>query len=386
MVSGLLRVRHRLYATTRKLKKMKEYQRCTRCIMDNASDETITFNEKGECNYCTEALAKIGTTTYFPDAVGEAKIKEMVSLLKREGQGKEYDCLMGISGGLDSSYLAYLGYKWGLRILAVHIDDGYDTEISKANIKKLCEAAHIELKTIKPDAKQFNELTLAYMKAGVPNLAIPQDNILLAFLYDVVRDTDVKYFLSGGNFALECILQQGNTFSSMDTVNIKDIFKRFGRGKIDKLRFISSYRKFWYKKTGKIVEFRPLNYINYNRDQAFKELGDFCGFEYYGRKHLENILTAFIQLYWLPQKFNADKRSSHLSSMIVSGQMTRDEALKELAEPMYNEQQMKDYIQIIKSRMGMSDKDFDTIMAAPAHQHNEYKTDKLSVILRKIIG
>ncbi len=233
---------------------------------------------------------------------------------------------MGISGGLDSSYLAYLGYKWGLRILAVHIDDGYDTEISKSNIKKLCDAAHVDLKTIVPDASQFNELTLAYMKAGVPNLAVPQDIILLAFLYDTVKESGVKYFLSGGNFALESILQQGNTFNAMDTVNIKDIFKRFGRDSIDKLKFISSYRKYCYMRTGKIAEYRPLNYIDYNRERAFKELEEFCGFEYYGRKHLENILTAFIQLYWLPKKFGVDKRSSHMSSMIVSGQMTREEA------------------------------------------------------------
>ncbi len=367
------------------LKKMKEYQRCTRCIMDNASDSSITFNEKGECNYCTEALSKIGTTTYFPNEIGEKKIKEMVDRIKKDGEGKKYDCLMGISGGLDSSYLAYLGYKWGLRILAVHIDDGYDTEISKENIKKLCKAAHIELRTIAPDAKQFNEITLAYMKAGVPNLAIPQDNILLAFLYDVLKESGVKYFLSGGNFALECILQQGNSFSSMDTVNIHDIFNRFGRGSIDKLKFVSSYRKYYYKKTGQLIEYRPLNWIDYNRDRAFKELADFCGFQYYGRKHLENILTAFIQLYWLPKKFGVDKRTSHLSSMIVSGQMTRDEALKELSEPMCDEILMNDYIGVVKKGLGISDEEFEQIMSAPAHQHSDYKTDKLSVLLRKFI-
>lgn len=364
------------------------YQRCTRCIMDNASDSTITFDSDGHCNYCTQALSEIGTTTYFPGPKygGGEKLDKMIEMLKKEGKGKEYDCLMGLSGGLDSSYLAYLGYKWGLRILAVHIDDGYDTEISKANIAKLCKAAHIELKTITPDAKQYNALTLAYMKAGVPNLAIPQDNILFAFLYDVVRDSGVKYFLSGGNFALEGILQQGNSWSAMDLVNLRDIQKRFGSDKIDKLRFISSYRKYWYLKTGKAVQLRPLNYIDYNRDRAFAELKEFCGFEYYGRKHLENELTAFIQLVWLPQKFGVDKRTSHLSSMIVSGQMTREEALKELAEPMYDEQLMDGYIKHIKSGLGITDDEFDQLMNAPAHQHYEYKTDKFDKIIRKILS
>ena len=365
--------------------KMDKYQRCTRCIMDNESDSTITFNEKGECNYCTEALKEIGTTTYFPNEVGGAKLKDMIALLKEEGKGKKYDCIMGISGGLDSSYLAYLGYKWGLRILAVHIDDGYDTEISKENIEKLVKAAHIDMRVIKPDTKQFDDLTLAYMKAGVPNLAIPQDNILFAFLYDVVKESGIKYFLSGGNFALECILQRGNTFSSMDTVNILDIHKRFGIEKIDKLRFLSSWRKYWYKKTGKLVEYRPLNFIDYNRERAFAELKSFCGFEYYGRKHLENILTAFIQLYWLPKKFGVDKRTSHLSSMIVSGQMTQEQALKELSEPIYDEKMMSEYISIIKKRLGLTDELFDKIMNAPTHQHTDYKTDKKSEYVRKVI-
>src|SRR5574344_233585 len=215
-----------------------EYRQCTRCIMDNASDSTIIFNEQGECNYCTDALKEIGTR-YLPNEEGKKKLDEMLTLLKKDGEGKKYDCIMGISGGLDSSYLAYLGYTWGLRILAVHIDDGYDTDISKQNIKKLCDAAHIELRIIKPDAEQFDALTLAYMKAGVPNLAVPQDNVLLAFLYDTMKKEGIKYFLSGTNFALECILQRGNTYFSSDIVNIRSINRQFGNANIDKLKFIS---------------------------------------------------------------------------------------------------------------------------------------------------
>lgn len=361
------------------------YQRCTRCVMDNASDNTITFNEKGECNYCTKALAE-KQYAYFPNKEGEKKIHEMVAMLKREGQEKEYDCIMGLSGGLDSSYLAYLGYKWGLRILAVHIDDGYDTEISKENLRKLCQAAHIDMKVISPDAKQFNALTLAYMKAGVPNIAIPQDNVLFAFLYETALKYGVKYFLAGTNYSLECILQKGNSYQSMDLVNLRDIHKKFGTEPIDKLKFASSWKKYWLFRRKKIVEIRPLNYVEYKRDKAFAELKEFCGFEYYGRKHLENILTAFIQLCWFPQKFGLDKRASHLSSMIVSDQMTREEALKELSEPLYDEQMMSSYISIIKKNLGVTDKEFDDLLKSETHQHSDYKTDKISVIVRKIIS
>lgn len=360
------------------------FQRCRRCIMDNRADSSITFDEQGYCNYCSSAIREINTTVYFPGEQGKKKLEKLISFLKKEGEGKEFDCIMGISGGLDSSYLAYLGYTWGLRILAVHIDDGYDTEVSKSNIEKLCKAAHIELKTICPDKKQYDALTRAYLEAGVPNIAIPQDNILFAFLYDVVKKTGIKYFLSGGNFALECILQKDHSFNSMDVVNIKDINKRFGTEKIDKLKFVSSYRKYLNEKMGKVVSFRPLNYIDYNRERAFRELKEFCGFEYYGRKHLENILTAFVQTYWLPLKFGMDKRTSHLSSMIVSGQMTRDEALKEIEEPLYDEVLMKKYIEIIKKRLNISDQDFDRIMAAATHEHEEYKTDKVGELVRGI--
>lgn len=356
---------------------MTDYKQCSRCVMDNASDDTIIFDDFGYCNYCTKALSEIGKV-YFPNEVGKKRLDEMLAKIKADGRGKKYDCMMGISGGLDSSYLAYLGYTWGLRILAVHVDDGFDTEISKNNIKKLVAAAHIDLVTIKPDAKQFDNLTKAYMKAGVPNLAVPQDNVLFAALYKYARENKIKYFLSGGNFALECILQRGNTHSSYDLVNIKDIHKMFGTEPIDKLPFISQYRAEIDKRILGLTTLHPLNYVDYNRDRAFKELNEFCGFEYYGRKHLENILTAFVQLVWFPKKFGVDKRTSHLSSMIVSGQMTRDEALIELSKPLIeDEAQMSEYIALIKSRLNISDDEFHRIMSDPGKQHTEYKTDEL---------
>lgn len=360
---------------------MKEITRCTCCIMDDASDSTIRFDNNGKCNYCTQAFDGIGTI-YFPDKVGEMKLQKLLEEVKQAGKGKKYDCIMGLSGGLDSSYLAYLGYRWGLRVLAVHIDDGYDTEISKSNLKKLVQATGFDYEVVTPDAKQFNALTLAYMKAGVPNLAVPQDNVLFAFLYSKMKEYGIKYFLSGGNFALECILQQGNTHSAYDVVNIRDINKKFGTGPIDKLKFISTIQKQMDKKLLGIESPRPLNYIDYNRDRAFKELKEFCGFEYYGRKHLENILTAFIQLYWFPKKFGVDKRTSHLSSMIVSGQMTREEALKEYEKPLYDPELMEEYIGIIKKNLGITDEEFEEIMSAPTHQHEDYRIESTTFLVK----
>lgn len=353
--------------------------------MDNTSDETITFDSNGYCNYCTDALSQIGKD-YFPNEEGERRLQELLKRIKEENKEKQYDCLMGISGGLDSSYLAYLGAeKWGLRILAVHVDDGYDTEISKRNIKRLCETAKIKLVTIKPDAKQFNELTRAYMLAGVPNLAIPQDNVLFACLYKFAKEQGIRTFLSGGNFALECILQRGNTYDAYDVQNIKDINRRFGRSKIDKIPLISSIQRDIDSRILHIESPRPLNYIDYNRERALKELNDFCGFEYYGSKHLENTLTKFIQLYWFTKKFNVDKRTSHLSSMIVSEQMTREKAIELLKDSLYDEKEMQKDIDFILSHVDLSREEFDHIMKETTNQHTHYKTSRYIDMRKKII-
>lgn len=361
-----------------------QFQRCTRCIMDNSSDSYIKFDEEGKCNYCSTAL-NLQKNWYFPNAQGQKKIEDMVKVLKCEGQKKKYDCLMGISGGLDSSYLAYLGaHKWGLRIAAVHVDDGYDTEISQRNIQNLCQKTHIELITIKPDAEQYNALLKAYMKAGVPNLAAPQDNVLFAFLYRFAHENHLKYFLSGSNFALECILQKGNTGSAYDLKNLKDIHRKYGETPIDNLEFTSSMRKVIDKWMLGWKTLCPLDYIDYNRDRAFKELNEFCGFEYYGRKHLENYLTAFIQLYWFPKRFHVDKRKSHLSSMIISGQMTREQALAELAEPLYEESYMENVKKLLSQNMGITLEELENYVNAPIRQHSDFKQEKLEPLLKKV--
>ena len=357
--------------------------RCQRCIMDDSSDTTILFDNQGYCNYCTNALAQ-KDNIYFPNLQGKLRLTEMLSTIKNVEKNNRYDCIMGISGGLDSSYLAYLGHKWGLRVLAVHIDDGYDTEITKSNLKKLIEATGFDYKVIVPDPEQYNNLTLAYMKAGVPNIAAPQDNILLAFLYQTMRKEKISYFLSGGNFALESILQKSNTYKNSDFINIKAINKKHGTLPLNKLHFMSTIKGVLYEKCLGIKSVRPLNYVDYNRDKAFEELSNFCGYEYYGSKHLENILTAFAQLYWFPNKFGVDKRTSHLSSMIISGQMTREQALEEYNKPLCNEKQLESYIDFVREKLNISKGDFKKIIEAPIHLHVEYETEDRSIIFSSL--
>jgi len=356
--------------------------------MDNLSDDYIAFDENGVCNYYLDAIAQMKSGSYLPNEEGKKKLDEILTRIKKDGEGKEYDCLMGISGGLDSSYLAYLGaVKWGLRIMAVHVDDGFDTELAKQNIKNLCEACHIELKVITPNTEQFNDLTRAFILAELPNVATPQDNVLFACLYNYAKKHHIKHFLSGGNFALECILQKskGGT-NTMDMVHIRDVNKKFGTKPIDKLPLMTNWQRLWNAKVNGIHTNRPLNYIDYNRNRAIQELKEFCGFTYYEAKHLENTLTKVVQLYWYYNKFGIDKRKSHLSSMIVSGQITREEALKALEKPIYDEALMNKDIDDVLAKLNLDRKIFDEIVARPGKMSSDYKTDKLFVLANRIVS
>lgn len=359
-----------------------EYQRCNRCVMDNSTDSFIHFDENGFCNYCTEAL-EIKKIVYFPDSEGKERLEKLISRLKRQGKGKNYDCMMGISGGLDSSYLAYLGYKWGLRILAIHIDDGFDTDIASENIKKLCKACKIELLTVRPDSEQFYDLTKAFILAEVQNIAIPQDNILIAHLNKYAKKFKINTFLSGGNFAQESILKQGDGTNSFDMTLIKDIHERFGTKNIDRLLFINNARRVINKYVYNFQSIRPLNYIDYNRERAIRELYDFCGFTYYEFKHCENYFTKIAQLYWLVNKFGDDKRTSHLSSLIVSGQITRDNALIELEKPLYDNNEIEKDLKIVLEKLDIPRDEFEKIIRRAGKRYSDYKTSGSYKFIKK---
>ena len=363
------------------------YKRCTRCVMDNVSDTTIIFDEQGHCNYCNDVLSR-RDSEYFPNEEGKKKLDAMMAKLKEEGKGKKYDCIVGVSGGLDSSYVIYLGYKYGLRMLAVHIDDGLDTEISQQNVKKLCEKAGVELIYIRPDKEQYADLTLSFMKAAVPNFAIPQDNILLRSLHDITTKYGIKYSLSGANFAHESILERSGGVNARDDKHIKAIHKLYGTKPIDKLKFCSLWSFYInYKYFSPVTSLRPLDYIDYNKKAVLSELKEFSDYNYYGGKHYESILTRFLQCYYLPTKYGFDKRKSHFSSLIVDGQMTRDEALKELEKPAYISDELKEQdMNYLANYFGISRKEFDEIIALPPKQHKDYPMswlEKVGPLARK---
>ncbi len=354
--------------------------------MDNAIDDTITFDDKGQCSYCNAALKRM-PTEYFPD--GESKLKSIVDEIKKDCANDKYDCIVGVSGGIDSSYILYLGYKYGLRMLAVHINDGLDNPIATNNINNLIKATGCDYVSIEPDRKEYADVLYALFKASVNTLAIAQDNLIIKALQDYGVENKVKYILDGSNFAHESILEKGSTFiNSGDKKFILGIHKRFGRVPLEKIEFMSFWGKYIKRRTNKSFKhIRPLNYIDYKLDKAIEELHEFCGFEYYGGKHYESILTRFMQCYYLPEKFGYDKRKSHYSSLIISGQMTREEALNKLDMPLYKSDDMRVAdIKFLADYMGISIEEMERLIALPPKDNYEYPhsfVNNLAPIARK---
>lgn len=360
-----------------------EYQICKRCVMDT-SDPTIEFDENGHCNHCRNALKSRPNTL---DEKDNNTFKEIVNLLKEQGKGKKYDCILGISGGIDSSYLAYLLSKEGLRILGVHIDAGWDTEISCDNLKKLCDTCKIDMKTIKINEAEMMDLQRAYFLAEVVNQDVPQDHAFFAELYHYMIKEKQKYFVSGHNWATESITPIAWGFDAYDSTNIKSIHKKYGKTKLTKYPFVSFYEnRIKIPYICKIKKLRPLNCINYNPEKALEILKKEVGFEYYGSKHNESVFTRLLQTYIQPQKYGFEKRRAHLSSMIVSGIITREEALKILEKPATTKEQIQEDIKTVIQKTGITREEFDRIIQSKkVRPHLEFRNNvKKEQIFNKI--
>ena len=347
------------------------YKICQRCVMDNNGDSQITFEPDGTCNYCNYALKRI-ESGYFPNDRGRELFNNAVALMKKKGKKQKYDCMMGLSGGLDSSYIAYLFSRAGVRILAIHIDDGFNTPLAKKNIENLCKNCNIELIVVKPNCEEFVDLTRSFILAGLPNICVPQDNILFKNLNDFSKNSKTKFNLSGANLALESIQQRENFGNPYDKTHILHIHKKFGRYKLKQIKIMGLVEKYIGQKLfSKQKTLRPLNWIDYNRERAIKEL-EAIGFYYYESKHSESYLTKFMQSYYMPAKFNTDVRKSHLSGLIVSGQLTREEALVELKKnPCEN--LGKEELDFIINKLNFTKEQFDEIMKSPPKKHSDYK-------------
>jgi N-acetyl sugar amidotransferase len=353
----------------------RPYQICQRCVMDT-SDPDIRFDEHGVCSHCLEFdLLQKPLIRTGPD--GEAMLQAQVNAIKERSRGRPYDCIIGLSGGVDSSYVAWKVIDLGLRPLAVHVDTGWNSELAVSNIERISKKLGIHLFTYVIDWEAMRELQLAFFRAGVANCDIPQDHAFVAVLYKTAIKHGIGSVISGHNLATEAILPEAWGYTSIDRKHIRAIHSRFGKGSLAAYPSYSLWQyTFWWPYVRRMKIFPILNFVDYRKADAKQFLMEHFGWRDYGGKHYESRLTKFFQSYYLPTKFGFDKRRAHLASLIVSGQATREAALRELQTPLYDDRQLADDKAYIAKKLRVGEDELDRIIAAPRRRHEEFASSQ----------
>ncbi len=333
----------------------------------------LDLDERGVCRYCRE---------FDRDATSREKTgrfdggPELVERIKHAGRTLRYDCLIGLSGGADSSYALYLAKNLGLRPLAVHVDNGWNSELAVMNIENLVRKLDVDLFTIVIKWNEFRELQLAFLKAGVVDLEMPSDHAIIAGMFHTARRFGAKYLLSGDNHSTEVTLPEGWNHRKTDLVNLRAIHDRFTTEPLTSFPQLSTVGLLFHQRVLGISLVPLLSYFPYVKKDAIALLQREVGWRPYPGKHGESVITRFYQGSILPRKFGFDKRRIHLSRLVCSGQITRDEALAELAAPPYSpELQALDREFVIK-KFRLTEAQFEALMAEPPHAHDEYPTDQ----------
>lgn len=357
------------------MNKKKEYRVCIQCVMDT-TDPDIFFDENGICNHCHE-YNQANKLNVLSEEESRRKLEEVVATIKNDGRNKRYDCITGVSGGVDSTYVVYLLKQLGLRPLVVHLDNGWNSELAVQNIENIITKLGFDLQTRVLNWNEFKELQLAYLEASVLDLEALTDHAISATLFEQANKYGVKYIMAGTNQVTEAILPLKWRYANKtnDAVNIKAINDLFRKKPIRDFPLMSFQKHIYYWKVKKIKWVSLLDYIQYDKAKAKKIIEAELGWRDYGGKHYESIITRFYQGYILPKKFGIDKRKAHLSTLIVSGQITRDAALEELKKPMLDEAVLKQDLDFVPKKLGISRERFDAIMQMPPKSHFDYKSD-----------
>ena len=352
---------------------MSRYRTCTRCVMDT-SDPDIIFDAVGVCNHCL-AFERDHAARLHAHADRRRELDAIVARIKQAGAGRDHDCVIGVSGGVDSSYVAWKAVELGLRPLAVHVDGGWNSELAANNIENLVNKLGVELETVVVDWDEMRDLQLAFFRAGVSNCDIPQDHAFVAATYRTALTRGVGTILSGVNVATEFISARwGHTFG--DLTHLRAIHARFGTRPLAYYPTFNFFQMaFWWPHVRHLREVQLLNFLPYVKADAKQLLIDRLGWRDYGGKHYESVFTKFYQAHYLPVKFGYDKRRIHLSNLILSGQMTRAEAIGELSQELYPARKLTEDKQFVAKKLGISVEEFEQILSAPPHQHDEYPTN-----------
>lgn len=345
---------------------------CKRCVMDE-SDPNIVFDSNGYCNHCSGMIEYLkGYPFSLPPDEKEQELIKLVSKIKEKGVGKNFDCIIGLSGGVDSTYVAYLVKKLGLNPLAIHLDNGWNSELAEKNIEETCKILGIELYTRTVNWEEFRKLQLAFLYASTPDCEIPSDHAIVSTLFEIAKKNDIHYILAGTNALSEYILPKAWSQGHRDYKYIKAINKNFGGEKLKTFPHRSFLKQIKYKKIDKINLVSILDYVDYNKDEAKEFIKRELNWSDYGYKHYESIYTRIYQSYILYEKFGIDKRKAHFSSQIVSGQMDREEALRLLKELPYNKETIKDDVKYLSDKLQISEQEFYDIMQLEPKRYEDY--------------
>lgn len=356
---------------------MRPLRICTHCVMDT-TDARITFDEKGVCDHC-RTFYKDVLPNWHTDERGRRELDATVEQIKAAGKGKDFDCIIGMSGGIDSSYLTYIAkQELGLRPLVFHVDAGWNSQEAVHNIERLVDKLGLDLYTEVIDWEEMRDLQLAYFKAGVPHIDTPQDHAFFATMYKFAEQHDIKHILTGANLSTECIRNPIEwMYYQSDAIQLRDIHARFGTRPLKSFPTTSILRhKIYLPYVKGIRVVRPLNFVPYVKAQAIEQLIEQFGWQPYPQKHFESRFTRFYEGYWLPVKFGFDTRKVQYSSLIVTGQMSRDEALKRLETPPLDADTIKHESTYVATKLGITTEELQGYMDAPNKTYKDYKSQE----------
>jgi N-acetyl sugar amidotransferase len=353
----------------------RPYQICTKCVMDT-SDSRITFDAAGVCDHCRTFERDIAPH-WHTDARGRAELDQLVARIKEHGAKREFDCIIGMSGGIDSSYLTYLATReLGLRPLVFHVDAGWNSQIAVNNIEKLIDRLGLTLYTEVINWDEMRDLQLAFFKSGVPHVDTPQDHAFFATMYKFAAQHDVKYILTGANYSTECVRNPIEwMYYQSDSIQLRDIHRRFGTRPLETFPITSILRHKVYLKYVKGIQVvTPLNHLPYHKADAMALLEKEFGWQPYPQKHFESRFTRFYESYWLPKKFGYDTRRVQFSSLILTGQMTRAEALQKLEGPAYDPATIAQEFEYVATKLGISVAELQGYFDAPNKSFRDYRS------------